>query len=104
MRYLTTIWEKDSISLWILELEICRSWGNLSIVVCIVPLIHAVIIMDGSTIQHKWDRSGMENAMFIKFLVGGFCGESIVAVSEFKYFYFEVWVACEGWFIYSWGS
>jgi hypothetical protein len=26
-----------------------------------------------------------------------FCGESIVAVSEFKYLYFEVWVVCEGW-------
>ena len=44
----------------------------------------------------------MENGIFMKFSVGGFCVESIVAVSEFKYRYFEVWTRCEGWFIYRW--
>ena len=39
VRYLVAIWEKDSISLWILELGICRSWRSLTIVVCIVPPI-----------------------------------------------------------------
>ena len=38
----------------------------------------------------------MENDVFIKFSVGGFYKESIVAVSEFKYLYFEVWTGCEG--------
>ena len=42
--------------------------------------------------------------MFIKFSVGGFCRELIVAIREFKYLYFEVWVGCEGWFICKWGS
>ena len=36
----------------------------------------------------------MENGIFIKFLVGGFYRESIVAISEFKYLCFEVWVGC----------
>ena len=39
----------------------------------------------------------MEDDTFIKFSVGGFGGESIITVSEFKYSYFEVWVGCEGW-------
>ena len=42
---------KDSISLWIRELEICRFWRSLIVVICIVPLIPAVIIMGGSTIH-----------------------------------------------------
>ena len=46
----------------------------------------------------------MENGIFIEFLVGGFYGESIVVESEFRYWYFEVWVDGEGWFIYRWGS
>ena len=33
----------------------------------------------------------VENGIFIKFSVGGFCGEPIVVVSEFKYVFFEVW-------------
>jgi hypothetical protein len=37
VRYLIAMWEKDSISLWILELGICRSWRSLTIVVCVVP-------------------------------------------------------------------
>ena len=58
VRNLVAIWEKDSsISLWILELDICRSWRCLIVVVCIVPLVHATIIMGGSTIHHSWDRS-----------------------------------------------
>ena len=68
--YLTTISEKNSISLWILELGICRSWRSLTFVVCTVPFIHALIIMGGSTIHPSWDRGGVENNMFIKFLVG----------------------------------
>ena len=31
VRYLIAIWEKDSISLWILEPKICRSWRSLTI-------------------------------------------------------------------------
>ena len=38
--------EEDSISLWILELRICRSW-RLTIVVCIVTFVLAMIIMGG---------------------------------------------------------
>jgi hypothetical protein len=57
VRYLVAIWEKDSISLWILELEICMSWRSLTIVVYIVPFILVVIIMDGSTIHPGWDKS-----------------------------------------------
>ena len=57
VRYLRAIWEKDSISLWSLELGICRSWRSLTVVVCIMPLIPTVIIMDGSTIHPSWDRS-----------------------------------------------
>ena len=36
----------------------------------------------------------MEDGVFIKFLAGGFCRESIVAICEFKYLYFNVlgWV------------
>ena len=39
VKYFVAICEKASISLWILELGICRSWRSLMIVVCIVPLI-----------------------------------------------------------------
>jgi hypothetical protein len=35
---------------WILELGICRSWMSLVVIVCMMPLILAVIIMGGSTI------------------------------------------------------
>ena len=50
VRHLIAIWEKDSISLWILELGICRSW-TLTVVVCLIPLIPGVIIMGHSTIH-----------------------------------------------------
>jgi hypothetical protein len=46
----------------------------------------------------------MKNDVFIMFSVGDFYREFIVAVSEFKYLYFEVWVGCEGWLICRWGS
>jgi hypothetical protein len=62
-RYLKTNWKKDSfISLWILELGVCRIWRSLRVVVCIVSLIHATIIMGGSTIHPTWDRSGWRMA------------------------------------------
>ena len=67
VRYLIAIWEKDFISLWILELGIYRSWRSLTIVVCIVPLILAVIIMGGSTIHPSWDRSGWRMAYLSSF-------------------------------------
>ena len=51
VRYLIITWEKDSISLWILELGICRPWRSLTVVVCIVSLILAVIIRCGSTLH-----------------------------------------------------
>ena len=51
-------------------------------------------------IYTEWVEAGI----FIKFSVGGLCGESIIAISEFKYLYFEVWARCEEWFIYRWGS
>ena len=41
----------------------------------------------------------MEIGIFSKFLVDGFCMEFILAVSEFKYLYFDVWIECEGWFV-----
>ena len=43
----------------------------------------------------------MENGVCIKFTVGGFYMEFIVAVSEFKYLFFEIWARCERWFTYS---
>ena len=51
VRYHIAIWEKDFISLWILESGICRSWKSLTVVVGIVPLIPTVIIMPGSAIH-----------------------------------------------------
>ena len=39
--------EEDSISLWILELIICRFWRRLTIVVCIVTFVPAMMIMGG---------------------------------------------------------
>ena len=62
VRYLIAFWEKNSISLWILELGICRSWRSLIVVVCIMPCIFAVIIMGGSTIHASWDKSGWRMA------------------------------------------
>ena len=35
-------------------------------------------------------------------LVGGFCKESIIALSRINYLYFEVWVGCERLYIYGW--
>ena len=67
VRYLATIWDKASISLWILELEICRSWRSLTIVVYMVPFIIVVIIMGGSTIQHGWDKSVWRMAYLTRF-------------------------------------
>ena len=43
----------------------------------------------------------MENGVFIKFFVGGFCGESIVAVNEFNICTLRFELGCEGWLIYS---
>jgi hypothetical protein len=57
VKSLIAIWEKDSISLWILELGICRSWKSIIVVVCKVPLILAVIIIGGSTIHRSWDKN-----------------------------------------------
>ena len=103
-RYLIAIWKKDySIRLWILELEICKSWRSLTIVVSIVLLIRVMIIM--AVVQST--LVGIEvggEGVLIKFLVGGLCKESIVAVSEFNYLYFEVWVGCEWCFLGRWGS
>ena len=39
VRYLIAIWEKVLISLWILELGICKSRRSLAFVVCVVPHI-----------------------------------------------------------------
>ena len=58
VRYLIPLWERDSISLWGLELGICSSRRSFIIVVCIVPLILAMIVMGGSTIHPSGDRSG----------------------------------------------
>ena len=66
VRYLIAIWEKDFIRLWILKLGICRSWRSLTVVVCIVPLILAVIIMSGSTIL-GWVRNGWRMAYLLSF-------------------------------------
>ena len=49
--------------------------------------------MGGSTLHHV----GVQvRGVFIRFLVGGFCKEFIVAISEFEYLYLEVWVGCKG--------
>ena len=45
---------------------ICRSWRSLTVVVCIVPLIHVEIIMGDSTI-HCSGMEWVENGVFIKF-------------------------------------
>ena len=57
-RCFITICEKDSISLWILELGICRSWRCLVVVVWKVPCFHALIIMGGRIVHPSWVRSG----------------------------------------------
>ena len=62
VRNLIAIWEKDFINLWILELGFYRSWRSLTILVYIVPLIHVVIVMGGSTIHSSWDRSAWRMA------------------------------------------
>ena len=64
---------------------------ELIVVVCIVCLVHAIIIMGGSTIHMVGIGVGGEWRIY-KVLVGGLCGEFIVAVDEFKYVYLEVWV------------
>ena len=67
VRYLIAIWENDSISLHILELGICRSWRTLIIIVCIEPLIPAVVAMGDSIIHPSWDRSGWRMACLSNF-------------------------------------
>ena len=67
VRYLIAIWEKDCMSLWILELGVCRSWRSLTIVVCIVTLIPGVIITGGSIIPLSWDGSGWRMAYLSSF-------------------------------------
>ena len=57
VRYLIEMWEKDSISLWILEFRFCRSWRSLIVVACTLPLIHVVVKKGGSTIHPSWDRN-----------------------------------------------
>ena len=56
-------------------------------VVCTVPLILAVIIMGASIIHPSWDRSGWRMSCLLRFRLVAFCGESIVAKSDFKYLY-----------------
>ena len=53
-------WHKDFIGLWILELGICRSWRGLTVVVCVMPLVHVVIIMADSIIHLVGTRVGGE--------------------------------------------
>ena len=67
VRYLIAVWEKDSISFWILELGICRSWRTLTVVVSKLPRIPAMIIMGGSTIHPSWDKSGWRMACLSSF-------------------------------------
>jgi hypothetical protein len=83
VKHLIAIWEKDSISLWILELGICRSW-SLTVVVCIIPLIPGVIIMGHSTIHPSWDRSGWRMAYLSSFSVGNFCGAGVEVLVVFE--------------------
>ena len=63
--------EKDSISLRMLEFGICKSWRSLTVVVCIMPFIHVVIVMGGSTIHHIGVDVGGEWCIYQVF--GGFC-------------------------------
>ena len=56
-------------------------------VVCTMPLILAVIIMGASIIHPSWDRSGWRMPCLLRFRLVAFCGESIVAKSDFKYLY-----------------
>jgi hypothetical protein len=59
IRYPIAICEKDSISLWILELGICRAWRSLIVIVCVVPLTPIVSLIGDSTIHpSSWKRSG----------------------------------------------
>jgi hypothetical protein len=54
------ICEKDTISLWILEFGICRSWRCLGVVVWIVARIPTVIVVGGSIVHPRSDMSDVE--------------------------------------------
>ena len=54
------------------------------VVLCVVPLIPAVIIMGGSTIHPGWDRSGWRMAYLSSFW--------LVASTGIYCCIFEVWV------------
>lgn len=56
------ICEKIFISLWIMEVGTCKLWRLLMEVVCIVPLIPMVVMMDGSTSHPSWDIIGLRIA------------------------------------------
>ena len=68
-RYFIIINEKDSISLSILRLGICRSWRCLVVVVWIVPHIHAMIIMGGSIVHPVGFGVGVEWRIYLVFNV-----------------------------------
>ena len=68
-----------------LELEISRSWRSLTVVVCKMPLIPTMIIM--VVVLSTLVRIGVGGeCIFIKILVCGFYGESIIIVSEIQIF------------------
>lgn len=83
------ICEKDSIHLWIWELEICWYWGVSQFVVFKMHLINAVIIMGGIT-RPQWGWEHVENGIFIKFTGGALYREPIIKVIEFDYLNFQV--------------
>lgn len=55
---------------------------------CIVPLMHAAMMVGGSTSQPCWERSGWRLCICLISRVGAYVGESIVTPIEFEYFYF----------------
>ena len=59
-----------------------------------VPHILAVIIMGGSILQLGWDRSECR----IPYLSCSCGREPIIAIFEFEYMHFQVWVGCAGLF------
>ena len=69
MRYLIEICEKMSMSLWILLVRILRSIRFLIVALCMMPLLHVVMVIEGRIVHPCWVSDVCSMSFFSSFLV-----------------------------------
>ena len=67
-------------------------------VICIVPLIPAVMMLSGSIVHPSWVGNGCSVAYVMWFMVVASTGEYVITVEKITYLHFKVWARGKGWF------